>query len=131
MIAASVATAVDLAAAPAYLIVYTGLIYTSDAQSSVVQAFAVKNDKFVDVGPSGPILSRNRGPQTKIVDLHGAFVTPGLTDDHFHNEGGGNGVDLSHARSLADLFSAVAAAVNSAKPGDVIVSNSDWHEAQL
>jgi predicted amidohydrolase YtcJ len=45
--------------------------------------------------------------------------------------GGGPGVDLSAARSIADLLAAVAAAVAKAEPGAVIVSNSDWHEAQL
>lgn len=125
------ATAAPVSAAPADLIVYNGKIFTADADSSIAQAFAVSDGKFVDVGSSDAVLSRNRGPQTKVVDLHGAFVTPGLTDDHFHNEGGGPGVDLSHTRSLADLFSAVAAAVKAAKPGDTIISNSDWHEAQL
>ena len=42
----------------------------------------------------------------------------------------GTGVDLSRARSLADVTAAVASRVR--RPaGDVIVSNSDWHEAQL
>ena len=85
-------------AAPADLIVYNGKIFTADANSSVAQAFAVSGGKFVDVGNNQAVLSRNRGPRTKIVDLHGAFVTPGLTDDHFHNEGGGDGIDLSHTR---------------------------------
>ena len=125
------ATAAPVAAAPADTILYNGKIFTADARSSVAQAFAVTGDKFVDVGTSSAVLSRNRGPQTKLINLHGAFVTPGLTDDHFHNEGGGEGIDLSHTRTLADLFSVVAAAVKQAKPGEVIVSNSDWHEAQL
>jgi predicted amidohydrolase YtcJ len=56
---------------------------------------------------------------------------PGLADGHFHNEGGGPGIDLSATRSIADLLAAVGAAAAEAKPGDVVVSNSDWHEAQL
>ena len=35
------------------------------------------------------------------------------------------------ARTLGDVYAAVAARVKQSKPGDVIVSNSDWHEAQL
>ncbi len=131
MLGALLATAAPVSAAPADLIVYNGKIFTADSNSSVVQAFAVKDGKFVDVGASDSVLSRNRGPRTKIVDLHGGFVTPGLTDDHFHNEGGGQGIDLSHTRTLDELFSVVALAVKAANPGDTIVSNSDWHEAQL
>ncbi|HWJ38118.1 MAG TPA: amidohydrolase [Sphingomicrobium sp.] len=119
------------AAAAADLIVYNGKIFTADSNSRVVQAFAVADGKFVDVGTSRSVLARDKGPKTKLLDLHGAFVSPGLTDDHFHNEGGGAGIDLSHARTLDDLFAAVAAAARTAKPGAVIVSNSDWHEAQL
>ena len=44
---------------------------------------------------------------------------------------GGPGIDLSQARTLADLFAAHAAAATSAHPGDLILSNADWHEAQL
>ena len=52
-------------------------------------------------------------------------------DNHLHGAGGGPGVDLSRARSLADVAAAVAARVKTTKPGEVIVSNSDWHEGQL
>ena len=52
-------------------------------------------------------------------------------DNHLHGAGGGPGVDLSRARSLADVEAALRARVQASKPGDVIVSNSDWHEAQL
>ena len=40
-------------------------------------------------------------------------------------------MDLSKARSLAHLYAVVAKAAAAASPGQVLVSNSDWHEAQL
>ena len=52
-------------------------------------------------------------------------------DNHLHGAGGGPGVDLSRARSLTEVADALAARVKTSKPGDVILSNSDWHEAQL
>ena len=58
-------------------------------------------------------------------------MSPGITDDHFHNEGGGPGVDLSHVRTLGELLTTVANAAAAAPVDTVIVSNSDWHEAQL
>ena len=33
--------------------------------------------------------------------------------------------------SIADVLAAIAARVKQSRPGDVIVTNSDWHEAQL
>ena len=131
LITVLLASAGPVAAAPADLILYNGKVFTADAGSHLAEAFAVAGGKFVDVGTSKAVLGRNKGPATRLVDLHGAFVTPGLTDDHFHNEGGGEGIDLSHTRSLDELYGVVAAAVRSAKPGEIIVSNSDWHEAQL
>ena len=52
-------------------------------------------------------------------------------DNHLHGAGGGPGVDLSRARSMADVNAAVQARVQSRSPATLIVSNSDWHEAQL
>src|ERR1700760_3676076 len=115
---------------PADTVFINGKVFTADSRSAIVQAFAVKDDRFVAAGSNVAIRSY-RGPATKIVDLHGRLVVPGLADGHLHNEGGGPGIDLSQARTLADLLSAVATAAKSANPGDLIVSNADWHEAQL
>ena len=107
-----------------------GKVFTADAHSGIVEGFAVKDGRFLAVAASSAVRAYV-GKGTAVVDLHGRTVTPGLSDGHFHNEGGGHGLDLSAARSLADLLSAVEAAARTARPGDVIVSNSDWHEAQL
>ena len=53
------------------------------------------------------------------MDLHGRMVTPGLSDGHFHNEGGGHGIDLSPTRSVADLLAEVGAAGKKAQPSCV------------
>src|SRR4051812_40469842 len=78
-----------------------GKIFTADAKDSVVQAFAIRQGKFEAVGTS-QAMRRFVGPRTKVVDLKGAFVSPGLTDNHFHNEGGGEGIDLTHVRSMQE-----------------------------
>jgi predicted amidohydrolase YtcJ len=115
---------------PADMVFLNGKIFTADPRSSTVEALAVKDGHFLAVG-STQALRRYIGGKTLIVDLHGHFVTPGLADGHFHNEGGGPGIDLSQTRSLAALLAVVEQAAKNAKPGDVIVSNNDWHEAQL
>ena len=118
------------AIAPADIVFVNGKVFSADAQDQVFQGFAVTGDRFVATGTDEAV-RRYAGPQTKVIDLKGRFVSPGITDDHFHNEGGGPGVDLSHVRTLGELLTTVANAAAAAAPEAVIVSNSDWHEAQL
>jgi predicted amidohydrolase YtcJ len=127
---------VELAAAhgafaqAADLVVVNGKIFTADARSSLTEGFAVKGGRFIAVGSSAA-MQEHVGPGSRVIDLHGRFVTPGLADGHLHNEGGGPGVDLSGARSLSDLLDAVGRAAKDTAPGKPIISNNDWHEAQL
>src|ERR1700722_6330125 len=116
--------------APADIVFVNGKAFTADAQDHVVQGFAIKGDRFVASGTDGDVRPYV-GPQTKVIGLKGRFVSPGITDDHFHNEGGGSGIDLSHVRSVGELLTVVANAAAAAPADTVIVSNSDWHEAQL
>ncbi len=111
-------------------ILVNGHVITVDAQFSVAQALAIADGKFIAVGTTEAIRAR-AGPSTKVIDAHGQTIIPGLADGHVHDAGGGPGVDLSRARSMADVLAAVSARVHRSKPGDAIVSNSDWHEAQL
>ena len=117
-------------AQPADTILVNGHVVTVDARFSIAEAVAISGGQFAAVGTTAAI-SRLAGPKTTTIDLHGQTVIPGLADGHLHDAGGGPGVDLSGARSLADILAAVAARVTRSRPGDVIVSNSDWHEAQL
>jgi hypothetical protein len=118
------------APAPAEIVFVNGKVFTADAHDRVSQGFAVTGDRFVAIGTNAAV-RRYVGARTRVIDLKGRFVSPGLTDDHFHNEGGGPGVDLSHVRTLGELLTTIANAAVAAAPGTVIVSNSDWHEAQL
>lgn len=117
-------------AEPADVVFVNGQVYTADARDSVRQAFAVRGNRFVAVGTNDAVRELI-GPDTRVIDLQGRFVSPGLADAHFHNEGGGRGIDLSRVRSMAELLVAVRAAADAAPPDGVVVSNSDWHEAQL
>ncbi|MBW8853112.1 MAG: amidohydrolase [Bradyrhizobium sp.] len=116
--------------APADAIFINGKVVTVDDDSRVAQAFAIRDGKFLSVGSTAEI-QRHAGASTQVVDLKGRTVIPGLADGHFHSAGGGTGIDLSKARSLADLFAKVSAAAKIATPGQILVSNGDWHEAQL
>jgi len=107
-----------------------GNVVTVNSNSTMAQAFAVKDGKFIAVG-SNASAERHIGRDTEVVDLNGRTVIPGLSDGHLHTAGGGSGIDLSKTRSLADLFSKVSESAAKAGAGDILLSNSDWHEAQL
>ena len=115
---------------PADTILVNGHVITVDARFSIAQAIAITGGKFTAVGTSAD-LRKLAGPSTTVIDLKGRTVIPGLADDHLHDAGGGPGVDLSRTRSLADVLAAIAARVKQSRPGDIVVTNSDWHEAQL
>jgi predicted amidohydrolase YtcJ len=117
-------------AAPPDTILVNGHIVTVDARFSIAQAVAITGGRFTFVGTDAAV-RKLAGAKTTTIDLHGQTVIPGLMDDHLHDAGGGPGVDLSLARSKADVLAAVAARIKASRPGDLVVSNSDWHEAQL
>ncbi|HWW86125.1 MAG TPA: amidohydrolase family protein, partial [Vicinamibacterales bacterium] len=112
------------------LIFVNARIYTVDRTFSTAEALAITGGKFAALGSNGEI-RRLAGPSTKVIDVHGQTIIPGLQDDHLHNAGGGPGVDLSRARSLSEVLSLIAARVRISGPNDVVITNSDWHEAQL
>jgi len=98
-----------LATAPAQdadVVWRNGKIATVDSRFSIAEAMAVRNRRFLAVGANSEI-RKYTGHATRVVDLHGKTVFPGFEDCHLHGAGGGSGVDLSSARSLADLYAAI------------------------
>ncbi len=78
---ATVAAAADLAYRNGYL-------YTVDAHDSVQQALAVLNGRIVYVGTDAGVNSFI-GPRTRVIDLGGRMLMPGLVDGHMHPLMGG------------------------------------------
>jgi predicted amidohydrolase YtcJ len=71
------------AQSPADLAFLHGRIYTEDAQRSVAQAIALRANTIIAVGGDQAIAALI-GSQTRIVDLHGRAVLPGIIDAHTH-----------------------------------------------
>jgi predicted amidohydrolase YtcJ len=115
---------------PPDMIIVNAKIYTVDSRFSTVEAVGIANAKFTAVGTTAQIRKLS-GPSTKIFDAGGKTIVPGLQDNHLHNAGGGTGVDLFNARTLEDVLSRIRTRVQETKPGGVVVTNADWHEAQL
>lgn len=65
------------------VIYQNGKIYTVDDNQPWAEAVAIKDGKFITVGSNDTVIA-NRGPETKMVDLSGKMVMPGLHDGHLH-----------------------------------------------
>ncbi|MGR9193492.1 amidohydrolase [Rhizobium leguminosarum] len=89
------------------LILHHGLITTLDRSNPAASAVAVKDGRFLAVGGDREIMALT-GPDTKIVDLNGKRVLPGLIDNHTHVVRGGLNFNMElrwdGVRSLADAM---------------------------
>src|SRR5262249_42525736 len=79
-----------LAAAPAAVyaqsantILVNGKVITLDGRSSVAQGIAIRDGKVLETGSNEDIRKR-ADARTKVVDLGGRTVIPGLMDSHIH-----------------------------------------------
>lgn len=74
------------AAAPPDVIVHHARVLTVDAEFSIAEALAVSGDRITHVGSDDEILPLT-GPDTRVIDLDGRTVLPGLMDSHVHASG--------------------------------------------
>lgn len=88
------------------LVFVGGDVYTMDAANPRVTAVAIRGQHIVAVGDDEAI-ARHVGKGTRIVDLQGRTLTPGLSDAHCHLYGLGKSLE---AVNLRDVKSATAAA---------------------
>ena len=92
----------DNTASQADLVFRNGAIYTVDINRSWAKAIALKNERIVFVG-SDEDAEAFIGPSTRVVDLQGKMVLPGLQDSHIHPISGGieaSKVDLNGLNTL-------------------------------
>lgn len=65
------------------LILHHGKIVTVDRNFSVAEAIAIQGERILQVGRNDDLL-KTRGDTTRVVDLGGKMVLPGLMDSHVH-----------------------------------------------
>src|SRR5438105_6680257 len=70
------------------MILHNGKIATVNPKQPEAQALAVTGGKFAAVGADDDVLNL-RGPATRVIDLGGRRVIPGLNDSHLHVIRGG------------------------------------------
>jgi predicted amidohydrolase YtcJ len=121
---AGVLLCIPAAAADADLILFNGHIVTVDAAFRVAEAIAVKGGRITAVGTSAAVLRGERAPATRVVDLGGKTVLPGLIDAHVHALEGGMSefrAPLPALDSIAAIQDYIRAAARSRPKGTWIV----------
>ena len=118
--------------APADLIVTGGPIYTADSRRPRADALAVRDGRFVAVGSRAEVLAM-KGAATRVIELAGGTVVPGLQDAHGHFLGLGAGLtslDLRDTASLSSITAKVAARLAGQRADRWIVGRgwdqNDW-----
>jgi predicted amidohydrolase YtcJ len=105
-----------------------GKILTLDGQSTIAQALAIRDGKILAVG-SDAAIKPLAGLQTRVIDLAGKSVVPGLIDTHAHFKAAGLGdyvVNLGGAKDVAGALDLIRAFVAKKQPGAWITTGG-WH----
>jgi len=139
-LAASISVLAALAVIPARAqrtvdtIVTHGKILTVDANFGVVEALAIDGGRIVARGTRAE-MARYAGRSTKVIDVAGATVVPGLIDNHMHFT---RGADTWHQQarfegvgSRREALAILATKAASLKPGDWIMVQGGWTPRQF
>lgn len=120
------AEAAQLSSAPA-AIFHNGKIVTANERFDVVQAIAVRDGRIVAIGSNTEVRAL-AGPDTRLVDLEGKTVLPGLNDSHVHFDFGRPAndpirFDFRSLNSLVEVQAAIRDAASKVPSGQWIVGN--------
>ncbi len=109
------------------LVLQNGRVYTVDASKPWAEALAIRAGKITFVGADSEVKSLI-GSDTRVIDLKGKMVMPGINDVHVHPLLGGR-ADLFECHflptlSLEEVLAVVRADARKARPGAWIVGGS-------
>ena len=115
-------------------ILLNGKILTVDSQFSTREALAIRDSRIVAAGTSADV-RRLAGPQTRVIDLGGRTVIPGLIDSHMHAIRAAlsfsTEVNWIGARSLAEALGRIHKAAHTMKPGAWLIVAGGWTVPQF
>src|SRR5688572_28056342 len=121
-------------AQPPDLVLLDGKIVTVDAQSATREALAVRDGKISSVGSTREIRAL-AGPTTRVVELGGRTVVPGLIDSHLHAVRAAlsfsTEVNWIGARSLREAMARISEAAKRRPPGSWLIVAGGWNELQF
>lgn len=109
-----------------------GKIHTMDPQNRIVSEVTIQNGRFAFVGPVG---NHKLSPCTKVVDLHGRTVVPGLIDDHNHfvlfSLRPGHEIQLETATTIAQALALLKHRASTTPSGAWVTTIGDWAPRQF
>lgn len=115
-------------------ILVNGKILTVDANFSVREALAIRENKILSVGTNAAI-RKEAGPKTRVIDLQGRTVIPGLIDSHIHGIRAGQTftteVNWVGATSIAEAMDRIHKASLEKKPGSWLIVAGGWNAEQF
>jgi predicted amidohydrolase YtcJ len=130
---AVVAASPTAAQAPDTVLV-NGKILTVDAQFSTREAMAIRDGRIVALG-SSPDIRKLAGPRSRVVDLQGRTVIPGLIDSHLHAiraaQTFSTEVNWIGAATLTEALGRVSEAARTMKPGAWLIVAGGWNVQQF
>lgn len=115
----------------ANLVLQNGVIETLDPLQPHVTALAIRDGRIEAMG-SNEAISQCIGANTKVLDLHGAFVTPGFIEGHGHLMDTGESLmelNVGKAPNWDAIVALVKAAVAKASPGQWIIGTG-WQQSK-
>ena len=131
--------AIALAAAPAAAqapdtLLVNGKILTVDAQFSTREALAIRDGRIVALGTSADI-RKLAGRETRVIDVQGRTVIPGLIDSHLHAiraaQTFSTEVNWIGASSLTEALGRISEAARTMKPGAWLIVAGGWNVQQF
>jgi len=111
------------------MVLQNGVVATVDEAIGNVQALAVAGHEIIAVG-SDEEIGVYINDDTQVIDLAGRFAMPGFIEGHGHFMSLGRSkqiLDLTDITNWEQAVSRVAAAVDSAEPGEWIFGRG-WHQ---
>lgn len=124
------------AAQPADLVIVNARIYTAEGARPIVEAMAVRGGRIIFTGDAVGARAL-AGQQTRVLDLNGGTVIPGMTDAHLHVAGLGDrlrSVDLMGTTSYAEVIARVIERAKSTPKGQWIEGRgwdqNDWGDTR-
>ena len=129
-----VCIAANAAAQAPDTVLVNGKVITLDARSSVQEALAIRDGKLAALGRNAEI-RKLAGPKTRLIDLGGRTVIPGLIDSHLHAIRAAlsftSEVNWIGARTLTEAMGRIGAAARAREPGAWLIVAGGWNELQF
>lgn len=116
------------------ILLINGKVVTADERGTLHQALAVSDGRIVALGKSADI-KRLAGKNTRVVDLGGRTVIPGLIDSHMHAIRAalsyGTEVHWFGTASIEEALGRLRTAARAAKPGAWLIVAGGWTDEQF